>query len=182
VPRRKAILPVAGKANRVFKHSEVQFNTRVVKFLIGELEVNGAAMNVNEVYQFMKSEQLAVLATVAGDGKPQAALMGFAVTPQLEIIFDTVKSSRKYPNLKKNPRVAWVVGCATEITVQFEGIAQELESEEELAKYKKTYFQTFPEGPARESWPGITYFVVRPTWVRYCDYDPTRRRMEEREF
>jgi len=35
------------------------------------------------------------------------------VTPELEIIFDTVKSSRKYPNLKKNPLVAWVIGCTT---------------------------------------------------------------------
>jgi general stress protein 26 len=138
-------------------------------------------MNVEEVFQFMKSERLAVLATVGDDGKPEAALMGFAVTPELEIIFDTVKSSRKYPNLKKNRRVAWVIGCATEITVQYEGLAEELAGEE-LAKYKKTYFATFPDGPARESWPGITYFVVRPKWVRYCDYDPRRRRIEEREF
>jgi len=99
----------------------------------------------------------------------------------LEIVFDTVKTSRKYPNLKKNPRVAWVIGCTTEITVQCEGIAEELAGDD-LAKYKKTYFAAFPEGPARESWPGITYFVVRPKWVRYCDYDPSRRRIVEKEF
>ena len=138
-------------------------------------------MNVEEVYQFMKNERLAVLATVAEDGQPEAALMGMAVTPQLEIVFDTVKSSRKYPNLKKNPRVAWVVGCTTEVSVQYEGIAEELEGEE-LAKYKKMYFSVFPDGPARESWPGITYFVVRPTWVRYCDYNPGSRRIEEKKF
>ncbi len=138
-------------------------------------------MNVEEVFQFMNSERLAVLATVGDEAKPEAALMGFAVTPELEIIFDTVKSSRKYPNLKKNPRVAWVIGCTTEVTVQYEGVAEELAGEE-LAKYKKTYFSAFPDGPARESWPGITYFVVRPKWVRYCDYDPGRRRIEEKEF
>jgi hypothetical protein len=99
----------------------------------------------------------------------------------LEIIFDTVKSSRKYPNLKKNPRVAWVVGCTTEITVQYEGLAEELAGEE-LAKHKKTYFAAFPDGPVRESWPGITYFVVRPTWVRYCDYNPDSRRIVEKKF
>lgn len=63
-------------------------------------------MNAKEVYEFMIKEQLAVLSTVTDSGQPQAALMGMAVTPPLEIIFDTVKSSRKYPNLKKNPRVA----------------------------------------------------------------------------
>ncbi len=138
-------------------------------------------MNLDEVLRFMKSERLAVLATVGDDRRPEAALMGFAVTPELEIIFDTVKTSRKYPNLKKNPRVAWVIGCSTEITVQYEGMADELEGEE-LVKYKKTYFATFPDGPARENWPGITYFVVRPKWLRFCDYDPTKRRIEEKEF
>lgn len=138
-------------------------------------------MNVDEVYEFMKRESLAVLATVSEFGQPEAALMGFAVTPELEIIFDTVRSSRKYPNLKQNPRVAWVIGCTTEVTVQYEGIAEELQGEE-LAKYQKTYFAKFTDGPARMSWPGITYFVVRPKWVRYCDYNPGTRRIEERKF
>ena len=138
-------------------------------------------MNVDEVFQFMNSQRLAVLATVGEQMRPEAALMGFAVTPELEIIFDTVRSSRKYPNVKKNPRVAWVIGCTTEVTVQFEGVAEELAGEE-LAKHKKTYFAAFPDGPVRESWPGITYFVVRPKWVRYCDYDPAHRRIEEQEF
>jgi general stress protein 26 len=138
-------------------------------------------MNVEEVYQFMNRERLAVLATAGENGQLEAALMGFAVTPELEIIFDTLQTSRKYPNLKKNPRVAWVIGCTTEITVQYEGMAREL-SGPELAKYKKVYFAAFPDGPTRESWPGITYFVVRPKWVRYCDYNPATRRIEEKEF
>jgi general stress protein 26 len=138
-------------------------------------------MNVEEVYEFMKRESLGVLATVSEFGQPEAALMGFAVTPELEIIFDTVKSSRKYPNLKQNPRVAWVIGCTTEVTVQYEGIAEELDGEE-LAKYQKTYFAKFTDGPTRMSWPGITYFVVRPKWVRYCDYNPGTRRIEEQRF
>ena len=107
--------------------------------------------------------------------------MGFAVTPELEIVFDTVRSSRKYPNLKKNPCVAWVIGCTTEVTVQYEGIAEELEGEE-LARYKKPYFAKFTDGPERQSWPGITYFVVRPKWVRYSDYNPATPRIEEMSF
>ncbi|HEY1470807.1 MAG TPA: pyridoxamine 5'-phosphate oxidase family protein [Candidatus Acidoferrum sp.] len=138
-------------------------------------------MDVPEVYEFMNKERLAVLSTVTETGQPQSALMGMAVTPQLEIIFDTLKTSRKYPNLKRNPRVAWVVGCTTEVSVQYEGTAEELAGEE-LTKYKKIYFAVFPEGPVRESWPGITYFVVRPTWVRFCDYNPDTRRVEEQKF
>ena len=138
-------------------------------------------MNVEEVFGFMNRESLAVLATAADTGQPEAALMGFAVNRELEIIFDTVKTSRKYPNLKRNPRVAWVIGCTTEVTVQYEGLAQELEGEE-LAKYQQTYFAKFADGPARLTWLGITYFVVRPKWLRYCDYNPRARRIEEKEF
>jgi general stress protein 26 len=138
-------------------------------------------MDVEEVFQFMNRESLAVLATVDDNGQPQAALMGFAVTRELDIIFDTVKTSRKYPNLKKNPRVAWVIGCTTEVSVQYEGSARELEGEE-LAKYQQTYFAKFTDGPGRLTWPGITYFVVHPKWVRYCDYNPGSRRIEEKAF
>jgi general stress protein 26 len=138
-------------------------------------------MNFQEVFRFMGSERLGVLTTATNSGQPQAALMGFAVTPELEIIFDTVRSSRKYPNLKANPRVAWVVGCTTEVTVQYEGEAEELEGKA-LAKYKAIYFQKFTDGPAREHWAGMTYFVVRPKWVRYCDYNPGSRRIEEQQF
>jgi hypothetical protein len=101
-----------------------------------------------------------------------------AVSPQLEIIFDVVKSSRKYPKLKKNPRVTWMVGRTTEVSVQYEG---ELGGEA-LSKYKKGYFATFPDGPVRESWPGITYFGVRPMWVRHCDCHPDSRRVEVQKF
>ncbi len=83
--------------------------------------------------------------------------------------------------LQKNPAMACVIGCTTEVTVQYEGVAQELEGED-LVKYKKTYFSAFPDGPGRVSWPGITYFVVRPKRVRYCDYDPGKRRIAEMEF
>jgi len=138
-------------------------------------------MNLQEVFRFMDSERYGVLTTTTNSGQPEAALVGFAVTPALEIIFDTVRSSRKYPNLKENPRVAFVVGCTTEITVQYEGEAEELEGEA-LAKYKPIYFRKFTDGPARESWAGITYFVVRPKWVRYCDYNPEKQRIEEQRF
>jgi uncharacterized pyridoxamine 5'-phosphate oxidase family protein len=135
-------------------------------------------MNLQEVFRFMDSERYGVLTTATNSGQPEAALVGFAVTPDLEVIFDTVRSSRKYPNLKENPRVAWVVGCTTEVTVQYEGEAEELEGEA-LAKYKPIYFQKFTDGPARESWAGMTYFVVRPKWVRYCDYNLGSQRIEE---
>ncbi len=138
-------------------------------------------MDINEVFRFLNSEKLGVLATVAEDGRPEAALIGVASTPELELIFDTVKSSRKYPNIKRDPRVALVIGCSTEVTVQYEGIAEELVGQS-LTKYKEIYFTKFTDGPTRANWPGLTYFVVRPKWIRYCDYNPPTRRIEEQKF
>jgi pyridoxine/pyridoxamine 5'-phosphate oxidase len=51
-----------------------------------------------------------VQASVSPTGAPQAAVVGFAVTDALEIIFDTVATSRKYRNLRADPRVALVIG------------------------------------------------------------------------
>ena len=138
-------------------------------------------MDLAEVLRFLEGEKFGVLATAAEDGRPEAAVMGFAVTPKLEIIFDTVRSFRKYPNLKKNPRVAWVIGCSSEISVQYEGIAMELEGAE-LEKYKIIYAKKYPDSTGRDKWPDLTYFLVRPTWVRYGDYAPGKRRIEEKEF
>ncbi|MGA2299780.1 MAG: pyridoxamine 5'-phosphate oxidase family protein [Candidatus Acidiferrum sp.] len=138
-------------------------------------------MDLAEVLRFLEGEKLAVLATSAEDGRPEAAVMGFAVTPELEIIFDTVRSFRKYANLKKNPRVAWVIGCSSEISVQLEGNAVELEGAE-LEKYKMIYAKKYPDSTGRDKWADLTYFVTRPTWVRYGDYTPGKRRIEEKEF
>lgn len=129
-------------------------------------------MTEADLYAFMAKNRLGVLGTITRGGMPQSALVGIATTPQLEIIFDTVKSSRKYPNLIARPACSFVIGGwgTGEQTVQYEGEAEELKSPE-LEKYQEIYFQFWPDGPARMSWPGIVYFVVRPMWIRYSDFD-----------
>jgi hypothetical protein len=109
--------------------------------------------------------------------------MGIATTPQLEIIFDTVKSSRKYPNLIARPACSFVIGGwgASEQTVQYEGEALELQLPE-LELHQEIYFKTWPDGPARMSWPGIVYFVVRPVWIRYSDFDQNPPIVQEFTF
>ena len=56
-------------------------------------------MTEADLYAFMARHRLGILGTICPNATPQSALMGIAITPQLEIVFDTVKSSRKYPNL-----------------------------------------------------------------------------------
>jgi general stress protein 26 len=127
-------------------------------------------MTMGEVYNFLRIRKLAVIASNGPDGVPQAALVGFAVSPQLEIVFDTVKSSRKYANLTRDPRIAIVFGWEGETTVQYEGVACE-PAGEELLRAKSIYFSAWSDGREREAWPGIAYFLVRPKWIRYSDFE-----------
>jgi len=131
-----------------------------------------ATITRRDVFAFLARHRMAVEASVHADGGPQAAAVGIAVTEDLEIVFDTLGTSRKAQNLRHDGRVALVIGWdlgGDECTVQYEGIADE-PSGHELARLKAVYFATFPDGPVREALPGITYFRVRPTWIRYSDF------------
>ncbi len=130
-------------------------------------------MNPQELLDFMRLHRLAVQASVSAAAVPQAAMVGFAVTDQFEIVFDTLHTTRKARNLRQNPHVALVIGGWVpddERTVQYEGEADE-PSGAELDRLKQVYYAAYPDGPGRASWPGLIYVRVRPTWVRYSDYN-----------
>ncbi len=125
------------------------------------------------VYKFIEARKYGVISSIGPSGEPQSALVGIAVSAELEIVFDTVKTSRKFPNLKADPRIAVVIGWEGEQTVQYEGIAVEPE-DGELLRAKAVYFAAWPSGVERQKWPGIAYFLIRPTWLRYSDFDTGR--------
>jgi len=129
-------------------------------------------MDAKELLEFLRRHRLAVQASVSATNGPQAAVVGFAVTDQFEIVFDTLDSSRKARNLRQNSRLALVIGGSNdgeEQTVQYEGIADE-PSGAELERLKQVYYAAYPDGPSRLSWPGLIYVSVRPTWIRYSNY------------
>ena len=122
-----------------------------------------------ELVPFLQKHRLGVQSTVSPSGEPQAAVVGIAVTPQLEIIFDTVENSRKCRNLRADPKIAFVIGWDEEITVQIEGIADEPKGDER-DRILEVYFAAYPDGRDRLSWTGIIHFRVRPSWIRYSDF------------
>lgn len=133
----------------------------------------------HELVEFMRSVPLATLATISGDGAPEAAIVGVAVSDRFELVFDTLETSRKFHNLRKQPRVAVVFGAAgayrsgthDERTLQYEGTA-DVPSGEELERVRETiYFKQFPDGRARLKWPHIAHVRVRLTWMRYSNYN-----------
>lgn len=127
-------------------------------------------MNRTDLLHFLQKHRLGVLATVSESGAPESAVVGIAVSDQFEIIFDTLESTRKCRNLRRDSHISFVIGWDAEITAQCEGLADE-PSGAELDRVKRVYFAAYPDGQQRESWPGITYFRVRVTWARYSDFN-----------
>jgi general stress protein 26 len=122
------------------------------------------------IHSFIIGHPVGVMATVAAGDSPEAALMGFAVTPDLELIFDTANTTRKYANLMQNARTAVVIGWDNMTTVQYEGIAEELTGPG-CEEWKEIYFKAFPDGRERaKTWPGIVYFKISPKWIRYSSF------------
>ncbi len=138
-------------------------------------------MDPSDIYSFMAQFRYGVVSSMARNNAPQSALVGIATTPELEILFDTVKSSRKYANLVDRPFCSFVVGWGGEQTVQLEGEAFEPVGAD-LKRCQAAYFAVWPDGPARMNWPGIAYFIVRPRWLRYSDFDQSPPLIVEIDF
>ncbi len=126
-------------------------------------------MKVEEVFDIVRRKRFLVVSTVHESGRPEAALMGFALTAENEFVFDTLSTSRKAVNIAHNPAAALVIGWDDGVSIQIEGEARQPVGDD-LARAKAAYFREWPDGRDREHWPNIAYFVVRPRWVRYSSY------------
>ena len=95
-----------------------------------------------QLLAFMRQERYAVQASVSVSGAPQAAIVGIVVSDQFEVFFDTLTTSRKAGNFRRNPSVALVIGPAaadSARTVQLEGRTDEPEGVD-LERLLELYF------------------------------------------
>ncbi len=125
----------------------------------------------SDLLRFLQRQRLAVVGSLAADGAPQTAVVGIATSAEGEIVFDTLSTTRKAHNLRRDPRASLVV-WEGERTVQIDGVADEpvgAERERLLA----VYLAAWPDGAARLAWPGITHFRIRPRWARWSDFAVT---------
>ncbi len=129
-------------------------------------------MTVDEIVAFVRTQMLGVVATNGPDGRPQAALVGIAVSDRCEFVFDAAGASCKVRNVRLDPHIALVIGGTSqdERTLQGEGIADEPVGAE-LDRIREVYFARYPGGRDRLAWAGITHVRIRPHWLRYSDYN-----------
>jgi pyridoxine/pyridoxamine 5'-phosphate oxidase len=80
--------------------------------------LNAADVDKSELLVYMRQHTLAVLSSRSADGAPQGALIGIAVSDSMEVVFDTLSTSRKHGNLARDPRVAVTFAGPDERTLQ----------------------------------------------------------------
>jgi pyridoxine/pyridoxamine 5'-phosphate oxidase len=119
----------------------------------------------------MRLHRFVVVATVGADGGPQGALVNIATTNALEIVFDTLSTSRKHANLLRDPRAAVTFSGPDDQTLQVEGVALPVSSTES-ADYERreAYYAVWPEGRENALAPDVVYWRIAPRWARYTDY------------
>jgi len=133
--------------------------------------MNARGFDRADVLGYIRKHRFAVLSTCAADGAPQGALLGVATTDSMQLVFDTVSTSRKHQNLLRDPRVAATFSGPQEQTLQLEGVARPVStSGPEDALYREAYYLAWPDGRERLRWPNLSYWRILPRWARYSDF------------
>src|SRR5512136_2367289 len=112
---------------------------------------------------YIRRHKLAVIATIGADGGPQSALVGVGATNELEVVFDTLSTTRKHANLQRDRRIAITFSGPGEQTLQYEGEALPVSvagAEDEV--YRQAYYEAWPEGRERLQWQNLVYWRVVP--------------------
>ena len=124
-----------------------------------------------ELIDYVRQRGLAVVATTSETGAPEAAVVGITATDLGELVLDTSRRSRKAANIRRDPRVAVVIGWDDEQTLQLEGTADFLTGAD-LERCKAHYFRQYPDGRERAKDPDICHVRINPKWGRHSDYRP----------
>lgn len=139
-----------------------------------------------KILEVLKHNSLGVVSTIhaenVDDAKPQSAVVGFAQTDALEIIFATPNTTRKYKNIKHNPNISFVVGWnPANDSVQYEGVASEI-SKADAQKYIELIASKNPFAKSIVEKEDEAFFIVKPSWIRLVAITDTSAETHEISF
>ncbi|SKC71194.1 pyridoxamine 5'-phosphate oxidase family protein [Krasilnikoviella flava] len=129
--------------------------------------LSGAALE--RMVEHVRAVGDGVVSTLGPDGGPQSAYLTLAVTATGELVFDARAGSRKVANLRRDPRVAVVVGGPGGTTLQAEGLADE-PTGADRERCAEAYGAAFPRFAASLTDPGIVVVRVAVHWARWGDF------------
>lgn len=138
-------------------------------------------VSVTELLAFLRSHQVAVLATVNNtNDSPHATTIYYYVEDDLKFYFLTRNQSAKMNNIKKNQSVALAITDPASLqTVQVEGLAMEVDYSQKYASTIKKFTDQLAKND--KEWSDLPlnhqgnsgYFAfvqVTPSWIRWSDY------------
>jgi general stress protein 26 len=128
------------------------------------------AFTEHDVLSYMRRHKFAVIATTEATGAPHAVRVGIATTDALELVFDTLASTRKHANLQCEPRVAVMFTGPNQQTLEYEGVAFPVSvSDTADNEYREVYYSVWPDGRERAKLPYVAYWRIVPRWARYSE-------------
>jgi nitroimidazol reductase NimA-like FMN-containing flavoprotein (pyridoxamine 5'-phosphate oxidase superfamily) len=131
--------------------------------------VKDAVQIRSTLMELFAQQQFAVLATCEVDGGPYASLMAFAVTGDLrQILMVTGRSTRKYANLRAEPRVSLLIDSRSHqradiheaVAVTVLGEAQEV-ADDERRPLLAAFLARHPHLEEFARSPSVALFRVR---------------------
>lgn len=126
--------------------------------------------------EFLKSNTTVVVATIAADGKPQAATVNYFIDDDFNFYFATRTNTRKFKNLAANKNIALVVGTGPDPkTLQMNGVAEQITDGVVAAAFKMLKENLLKKSAFRPWFeiPGIDFAIFKVTvnWMRWFDLD-----------
>jgi GNAT superfamily N-acetyltransferase/general stress protein 26 len=152
-------------------HRPVERRNHEIDIVDESLRSYDAAMDRAGLVEYVRTQGDGVLSTLGPDGSPQAAYLPITATDTGELVLDARTSSRKVVNLRRDPRVAVVVGGRDGTTLQCEGLADLPEGADRDA-CAHAYLDAFPQFASSLADPDVVLVRIRLAWARYGDYRP----------
>ena len=126
--------------------------------------------------QFLKAHTAGVLLTVSSGGMPHASAVYYKGDDSFNIYFLTKLKSRKNEAMQANPHVAFTVGrLDVPQTLQIEGVAVELRTEEEKKTHGPDLMKVLMENnpmyiPIATMDSEVVLMWLQPKWIRWGDF------------
>ncbi len=134
------------------------------------------------VFNFLKQKQekFCVLATATKDGKPESAVLGYAVKDDFTILVSTRRGTRKAQNILENNHVSLVVGWSfTEANVQCDGMAKIIERDNQSYAGDEQFFFSVNPHAAQFKTSDTIFIEIKPAWIRFTEFSSSPPHVEE---
>lgn len=127
---------------------------------------------------YLKTNDLGALATKSAEGRPRVRQTYYACTDDFSVYFLSLANTRKVSDIRANAEAAFVVtGPDKRHTLQMEGVFEEITDRATFGPIISSLTShLYPDGEPSAPIAHLdnakpVCFKLKPTWVRYADFD-----------